>query len=182
LRHGAITTSSQTIQPVSNRKLEDLLTMWDFMNSSLQYREKHLSISFELDNYKDFATIREEININKGELSKLRLDNASFGSLVIPGPIKRFNDLTSESTGLSSDITFNYKSGWPKLDSNYLKHVDQGDVICPTVAELRSYRKKFAKQVREESFFDFLKITIYYDREISLIVYIHVLFIFVFYR
>lgn len=163
LRNGAIPMPYNITQPVANQKLDDLLTMWDFMNSSLNFRARQSS-SGSLGSgagggpnpeISEAQRAREEINLG---ISELHLDNRAFGPLIVPGPCKPFgnrnndksnsNDSSSEGESESKNDTaaFNYHAGWPVLNEVYTQSALQ-EAVHPTVKDIRALRGNYEKQV-----------------------------------
>lgn len=143
LRNGAIPMPYNITQPVTNQKLDDLLTMWDFINSALNYRVNQ-TVSGNSNNnsntqdseISDTQRAREEINSG---ISELHLDNRAFGPLIMPGPCKPFgNEADARS--------FNYQAGWPVLNEEYT-HSALQEAVNPTVKAIRALRLNYEKQV-----------------------------------
>lgn len=146
LRNGAIPLPYHTPQPVTNQKLDDLLTMWDFMNSSLNYRVHQSSNPALLlcttgpdSEISETQRAREEINSG---ISELHLDNRAFGPLIMPGPCKPFENDGSEG----GNKGFNYHAGWPVLNEEYTQLALQ-EAVNPTVKDIRARRLNYEKQV-----------------------------------
>lgn len=140
LRNGAIPMPYNITQPVTNQKLDDLLTMWDFINSALNYRVNQSvgagNSSTQDSEISDTQRAREEINSG---ISELHLDNRAFGPLIMPGPCKPFgNEADARS--------FNYQAGWPVLNEDYTESALQ-EAVNPTVMAIRALRLNYEKQV-----------------------------------
>ena len=152
LRSGSIPLPHSLTQPVHNQRLDDLMTMWDFMNAPPTLREKSLTIDAAAD-ISEVQRVREELSL---PLSELHLDNPAFGPLIIPGPCKPFSNSASAqltgadpSSGSSSSPaapTFSYQAGWPVLRAEF---TDQAlsCAVDPKVAELRALRHSYEQQV-----------------------------------
>ena len=121
---------SGSIHQVTSARLDDLLTMCDFIYSSQQYRE---TMAMNSD-HSAVLKARDEISAS---LDDLHLGNCSFGPLVIPGPTA--SGKLSEANEEESDRYLFCREGcWSVLNDAHLQAGRQ--CVHPRVWEIRQLR------------------------------------------
>jgi hypothetical protein len=139
LRSGALPLPYNPTQPVTNQRLDDLLTMWDILNTHPLTRQKSFTSE---DETSEIERIRGEIN---QDVSTLHLENPAFGPLVVPGPTQAYCGASS-ADGTTPGKTFSYHMGWPALSDEYTQHALER-AIHPALAAIRALRKNYETQV-----------------------------------
>lgn len=121
----------------SSSRLDDLLTMCDFIYSSQQHRET-MSMSSDLT---AILKARDEIN---APVDDLHLSNCSFGPLVLPGPTGVRAPLTmieADEEGEEGDQqqqVFCRDGCWPPLNPVHLQLGLQ--LVHPRVWDIKHFR------------------------------------------
>jgi hypothetical protein len=139
-----------TVHPISSSRLDDLLTMCDFIYSSQQHREM-MSMSSD---HTAILKARDEIN---APMDDLHLSNCSFGPLVLPGSTgMRTQLLEADEKEEEGDQQVFCRDGcWPTLSPVHLQTGRQ--LVHPRVWDI----KQFLCTQQSVQFYDAITLYIY---------------------
>ena len=121
---------SGTVHHVSSSRLDDLLTMCDFIYSSQQHRE---TMSMSSD-HTAILKARDEIN---APMDDLHLSNCSFGPLMLPGPSGVRTQLIEADVEEDDQQVFCRDGCWPTLSPAHLQVGRQ--LVHPRVWDIKQF-------------------------------------------